>query len=283
MAPVELEGTGADSARASGFVIVPPPSPRREWGTRSTWAPTRQFVNGTQYIDERVVMRDIAGGGQDHYYLLEELYSVAGLAGAVGQLEEMYVYDTYGRATVWAWRKRRIYKIKKAVNCVLCLFPFETAIYQEYQVGHAFVGHPLADAIPLYSSKNTAREELGLPQDKQIVAILPGSRQQELKYLARTYYSNTVRIQFFGVAGFCYLIFSIVFLVLAGYLQLALEYTNASIIPMLIAGLLVEASLEFTFFILSELHNFQCYKSCLDRLMGYGNSHFLLYMFFVFS
>ncbi len=93
----------------------------------------------------------------------------------------------YVSPTVWAWRKRRIYKIKKAVNCVLCLFPFETAIYQEYQVGHAFVGHPLADAIPLYSSKNTAREELGLPQDKQIVAILPGSRQQELKYLAKDF------------------------------------------------------------------------------------------------
>ncbi|WP_323909630.1 hypothetical protein [Aeromonas caviae] len=61
---------------------------------------------------------------------------------------------------------------------------------------------------------------------------------EELKYLAMTYYKNTVRIQFFGVAGFCYLIFSIGFLVAAGYLQFALEYNNISIIPIFIAGLL---------------------------------------------
>lgn len=61
---------------------------------------------------------------------------------------------------------------------------------------------------------------------------------EELKHLARTYYSNTVRIQFFGVAGFCYLISSIAFLVASGYLQFSLEYTNASMIPILAADLL---------------------------------------------
>lgn len=61
---------------------------------------------------------------------------------------------------------------------------------------------------------------------------------EELKYLARTYYSNTVRIQFFGLAGCCYLIVSVAFLVSAGYLQLVSKYTNVSIVPVLIAGFL---------------------------------------------
>jgi len=67
-------------------------------GTQSS-SPARQYVNGTQYIDERVVMRSVAGGVKDHYYLLEELYSVAGLAASNGMLEEAVVYDTYGEAS----------------------------------------------------------------------------------------------------------------------------------------------------------------------------------------
>ncbi len=70
----------------------------------SAWAPARQYVNGTQYIDERVVMRDVAGGGVDHYYLLEELYSVAGMAASNGRLKEAVVYDTYGEARIYQWK-----------------------------------------------------------------------------------------------------------------------------------------------------------------------------------
>ena len=69
----------------------------------STESPARQYVNGTQYIDERVVMRDIAAGGKDYYYLHEELYSVAGMAASNGMLKEAVVYDTYGEATLYKW------------------------------------------------------------------------------------------------------------------------------------------------------------------------------------
>jgi RHS repeat-associated protein len=68
----------------------------------------RTYVNGTQYIDERVVMRNHTGTGDyrgDHYYLHEELYSVAGLARPNGSLEEAYVYDTYGQARIYQWRE----------------------------------------------------------------------------------------------------------------------------------------------------------------------------------
>ncbi|ELP3387948.1 hypothetical protein R1W35_003426 [Vibrio cholerae] len=85
---------------------------------------------------------------------------------------------------------------------------------------------------------------------------------EELKYLARTYYSNTVRIQFFGLAGFFYLIVSIDFLVVAGYLQLALKYTNVSMIPVFIAGLLyAEARKCYNSNLILHLSNFTLLNS----------------------
>ncbi len=90
----------------------------------------------------------------------------------------------YVSPTVWAWRSGRIHKIKKAVHRMLCLFPFESKIYHEHNIPITCVGHPLADAIPLDSSQVEARKSLGLSLDKKIVALLPGSRAQELKYLA---------------------------------------------------------------------------------------------------
>ncbi|MGD9590927.1 MAG: lipid-A-disaccharide synthase [Candidatus Berkiella sp.] len=90
----------------------------------------------------------------------------------------------YVSPTVWAWRKGRIHTIKKAVDLVLTLFPFETKIYQDNAIPVCFVGHTLADSIPMHSDKTAARLKLGLPADGKIVAILPGSRRQELNFLA---------------------------------------------------------------------------------------------------
>ncbi|OGT21124.1 MAG: lipid-A-disaccharide synthase [Gammaproteobacteria bacterium RIFCSPHIGHO2_02_FULL_42_13] len=93
----------------------------------------------------------------------------------------------YVSPSVWAWRKRRIHKIKRAVDLMLTLLPFETTIYKEHQVPVQYVGHPLADQIPLYSDQMQAREKLGLSKDAKILAILPGSRQMELKELANIF------------------------------------------------------------------------------------------------
>lgn len=93
----------------------------------------------------------------------------------------------YVSPQVWAWRRYRIKKIARSVDRVLTLFPFEAAFYEQHQVPVTFVGHPFADKIPLATDKNAARLNLGLPETGPIIALLPGSRISEMKYLARSF------------------------------------------------------------------------------------------------
>lgn len=93
----------------------------------------------------------------------------------------------YVSPTVWAWRSYRIKRIKRAVDLMLTVFPFEADFYRQHQVPVQFVGHPLADMVPLVGDRLAARRELGLPVDQRIVAILPGSRKSELRYLSRPF------------------------------------------------------------------------------------------------
>ena len=90
----------------------------------------------------------------------------------------------YVSPSVWAWRRRRLNKIASAVDLMLTLFPFEAQFYRQHGVPVRFVGHPLADMIPLDSDRKGARQALGLPPDATVVALLPGSRRSELRYLA---------------------------------------------------------------------------------------------------
>jgi lipid-A-disaccharide synthase len=86
--------------------------------------------------------------------------------------------------SVWAWRQGRIRKIKRSVDLMLCLFPFETGIYQDNAIPVRFVGHPLADEIPERVPTDVARESLGLAPDGKLLALLPGSRGGEVGMLA---------------------------------------------------------------------------------------------------
>jgi lipid-A-disaccharide synthase len=90
----------------------------------------------------------------------------------------------YVSPSIWAWRGGRINKIAKAVSRVLALFPMEPPIYEKARIPVTYVGHPLADAIPLETSKTSVREKLSLPRDVPIFAMLPGSRQGELAMMA---------------------------------------------------------------------------------------------------
>lgn len=101
----------------------------------------------------------------------------------------------YVGPTVWAWRQGRLKTIKKAVDLMLTLFPFENAIYEKAQIPVTCVGHPLADQIPEQPDMLAAREALGLPMDRKIVAIMPGSRRQELRYLGPTFLQAATLLQ----------------------------------------------------------------------------------------
>lgn len=83
--------------------------------------------------------------------------------------------------SIWAWRMRRVEKLKRSCDHVLCIFPFEPELLQRHGVPATYVGHPLAGVIPMEPDRAAARRALGLPADGEVVAVLPGSRRSEIE------------------------------------------------------------------------------------------------------
>ncbi len=100
----------------------------------------------------------------------------------------------YVSPSVWAWRGGRIRGIAQSVSHMLALFPFEEEIYRSHRIPVSYVGHPLADVIPLEVNRAALREKLGLAQDQLVFALLPGSRQSELHYMADTFIETARRL-----------------------------------------------------------------------------------------
>ena len=100
----------------------------------------------------------------------------------------------YVSPSIWAWRAGRMGKISAAVSHMLALFPFEAPLYQKAGVPVTYVGHPLADLIPLDVNKDEARAQLRLPMRHPIIALLPGSRKSELHYMAETFVKTARRL-----------------------------------------------------------------------------------------
>ena len=97
--------------------------------------------------------------------------------------------------SVWAWRPERIEKIRRSVDHVLCIFPFEPALLAQHGIAATYVGHPLANVIPIEPDRAAARRALRLSQADPVVAILPGSRQSEISHLAGRFFQAAVRLQ----------------------------------------------------------------------------------------
>nr|WP_313407386.1 lipid-A-disaccharide synthase [Pseudomonas sp.] len=101
----------------------------------------------------------------------------------------------YVSPSVWAWRQKRVLKIREACDLMLALFPFEAQFYDEHQVPVRFVGHPLADAIPQQADRAAARDALDLPQDGPVVALMPGSRGGEVARLGELFLDAAIRLR----------------------------------------------------------------------------------------
>lgn len=101
----------------------------------------------------------------------------------------------YVSPQVWAWRQGRVRSIAAACDLVLCLFPFETEFYSQHGVRAQFVGHPLADQIPLDTDRGLAREALGLAPQATVIALLPGSRLGEVRRLGEDFLRAALWLQ----------------------------------------------------------------------------------------
>ncbi|MBF7682730.1 lipid-A-disaccharide synthase [Acinetobacter sp. B5B] len=107
----------------------------------------------------------------------------------------------YVSPSVWAWRQKRVIGIRKNIDLVMCLFPFEKNFYQSHHVPAIFVGHPLAKKLPLLDHVDKARQDLGLDQDQQYIALLPGSRSSEVQRLAPLVFSAAAMLKQRGYTG----------------------------------------------------------------------------------
>src|SRR5665213_631169 len=101
----------------------------------------------------------------------------------------------YVSPQVWAWRQGRVRTIASACELVLCLFPFETEFYSAHGVRAQFVGHPLADQIPLHTDRAAARQALGLAPRATVIALLPGSRLGEVRRLGTDFLRAALWLQ----------------------------------------------------------------------------------------
>lgn len=97
--------------------------------------------------------------------------------------------------SVWAWRAQRLEKIRRSVDHVLCIFPFEPCLLAQHGIAATYVGHPLAQVIPVQPDRLAARQALGLSPDAPVVAVLPGSRPSEIAHLAPRFFAAAALIQ----------------------------------------------------------------------------------------
>jgi lipid-A-disaccharide synthase len=96
--------------------------------------------------------------------------------------------------SVWAWRPERIEKIRRSADHVLCIFPFEPELLARHGIDATYVGHPLADVIPMAPDRAAARAALGLADEDTVGAILPGSRASEVQYLVQVFFAAAAQM-----------------------------------------------------------------------------------------
>jgi lipid-A-disaccharide synthase len=97
--------------------------------------------------------------------------------------------------SIWAWRADRVEKIRRAADHVLCIFPFEPELLAQHGIAASYVGHPLANVIPMAPDRAGARAQLGLSDEDEVLAILPGSRSAEVAYIASPFFQAAALVR----------------------------------------------------------------------------------------
>lgn len=178
---LQSNGIGGPRMQAQGFQTWWPHSKLSIFGYVDALLNIRELLAIRKQLGDRLLAGDGAGrpaafigvDAPDFNFGLEERLR----AGGIKTIH-------FVCPSIWAWRAERVEKIKRSADHVLCLFPFEPELLHAHGIGATYVGHPLADAIPLEPPQAAARAALGLPADGTVVALLPGSRKSEIKYIA---------------------------------------------------------------------------------------------------
>ena len=97
--------------------------------------------------------------------------------------------------SIWAWRRERIHRIERAVDRLLCVFPFEPQLYAGTRVHASYIGHPLAEVVPLQPDRGAARAALGLDDAAPVIAVLPGSRRGEVQHIGAAFLGAAAQLQ----------------------------------------------------------------------------------------
>jgi len=181
-ANVALQGIGGPKMKALGFDA---------W-----WPQEKLAVRG--YVEVLRHYREITGIRKSLLHrLLENPPDVfVGVDAPDFNLDLAFALKRRGIATmqfvcpsVWAWRAERLDKIRQSVDHILCLFPFEPPLLHRHGIAATYVGHPLANSIPLSPNKALARQSLGVSPDQKLIALLPGSRTSEIEHMTPLFFA----------------------------------------------------------------------------------------------
>ncbi|MUV15316.1 lipid-A-disaccharide synthase [Noviluteimonas gilva] len=183
----QFAGIGGDNMRAAGFDAWHDASELAVFGLTEVIAHLPRLLRVRRELRERVL-----AWKPDVFVGIDAPDFNLGVEKWLKQRGIRTVHDV--SPSLWAWRQSRAAKIGQSADRVLCLFPMEPAIYAQHGVDARYIGHPLADALPLEPDRNEAREALGLPQGARVLAVLPGSRLGEIHRLAATFFAAAAKL-----------------------------------------------------------------------------------------
>lgn len=185
---LQAQGIGGPKMQAQGFEAWWPSSKLSVFGYVDALLNLRELLSIRKQLGNRLLAErpDVFIGidAPDFNFGLEARLRAAGLKTV-----------HFVCPSIWAWRPERIEKIRAAADHVLCLFPWEPEILQRGGIAASYVGHPLADAIPMEPPREAARAALGLAAEDTVIALLPGSRKSEIRYIAPALIAAARRLQ----------------------------------------------------------------------------------------